>query len=132
MVPTTVPGIVDLIDWYRERIRPLYKSLEGFEDSVFVSEHGTRVSASTVDSRLAEHLQRAGFKKGVYSPHSLRRSMVTHELMRGDAEFSREKARHKDAKTTTIYGKVPQEHVMRRARSLVRRQLQDATAESDK
>lgn len=128
VVPTTVPGIVELLDWYRTSIRTLYKSAEGYEETVFVSEHGAGVSASTIDSRLAEHLDRAGFKKGLYSPHSLRRSMVTHELMRGDAEFGREKARHKDAKTTVIYGKVPFEHVMRRANALIRQQLKDAAS----
>ncbi len=131
LVPTTDVTLVDLMIWYRKQIRPLYKAKPGHENQVFLSEHGVRLSGSSIQARLALHLEAAGFERNQFSPHSLRRAMVTHELMRAGFEFVREKAGHQSARTTQIYGQVPLDHTRHIVRGLICKQLRDLKDRSE-
>lgn len=132
--PSTDPLITGLMDWYLQAIRPLYDSIAkpGFERHVFLSERGTPVTVGTIESRFAQHLKAAGFPEHKYAPHSLRRSMVTHQLICGmGIEFAKDMAGHADSATTCIYGQVPRDITMRSAARLTR-QRADALLKSGK
>lgn len=126
IVPTTDVTLVETLLWYRQDVFPQYQARTGNERAVFLSEQGKALSASSISSRLKLHLERAGFNTGKFTPHSLRRSMVTHDIMRVGSEFAREKAGHRDGRTTQIYGQVPFEHTRLLVRGLVRKQIDDA------
>lgn len=123
----THTGFVPVMDWYLERCRPLYADSIKTENkyALFVSEQGNRLSQSTIDARFKEHLEAAGIDTHKYSPHSLRRSMITHEIMRSSTDFARNKAGHTNAATTHIYGQVPLDHHRHQARKLVQNQTSD-------
>ena len=118
-VPSTDPDIVELVDWYRTEIRPLFKVQDALTNTVFLSERGGPISGSSIHARFAKHLQAAGLGGRGHSPHSLRHSMVTHEVMRSGPEFARAMAGHASAHTTSLYTNVPKEHMQARVQSIV-------------
>lgn len=122
--PSTDPSIAPLMEWYLQAIRPLYDPIAkpGFERHVFLSERGTPMTVGAIESRIAQHLTAAGFPPGKYTPHSFRRSMVTHELICGmGIEFAKDMAGHVKSDTTWTYGQVPKDLTMRAAARLARR-----------
>jgi len=116
-------GVLTVFDWsvevmeqYVEEIRPVY----GFDDhpALFLTERGGRVASEFVTERFADYRDAAGL--GVeLTPHSLRRSYVTHLLEDGwDELFVRSQVGHRWASTTAIYTFVSGEYkndAMRRA-----------------
>lgn len=125
IVPTTDVMLVDTMLWYRQDVHTLYTAKSGHENRVFLSEQGIGMSGSSIQARFALHLEAAGFERDKFSPHSLRRAMVTHEIMRSSFEFAREKVGHKSARTTQIYGQVPHDHTRQVVRGLIIKQLDD-------
>lgn len=117
--------LANVMAWYERDIRPLYTPKPGHERAWFFSERGMRLSARSVQARMAENVARAGLQGLDFTPHTMRRNMVSHESARGGVEFAREKSGHQDTATTMIYGQVPFEHLERRANRLVRQQIRD-------
>jgi integrase len=124
VVPSTDVTIVDVMDWYRNEVRPLYQPKPGFENCVFLSEQGTPISVNSLQSRLEQHLAAANITTH-YTSHSLRRSGGQHSSMRAGSSFAKELLGHVDEKTTVLYTQTPADHARRRANKLVRRQLDD-------
>jgi integrase/recombinase XerC len=116
-------GVLTVFDWsvevmeqYVEEIRPVY----GRDDhpGLFLTERGGRISADFVTERFADYRDAAGLP-GELTPHSFRRSYVTHLLEDGwDELFVRSQVGHRWASTTAIYTFVSGEYkndAMRRA-----------------
>lgn len=129
LVPNTDLQLFHVMCWYASDVRPQFEAKPDHAKALFLSEQGKRLSASSIQNRLAEHLEAAGLAGRGFSPHSLRRSMVSHETARTGIEFVREKAGHADTHTTLIYGQVPKEYHQRKHRQLIRSQVKTIKAE---
>lgn len=118
-------GVLTVFDWsvevleqYVQEIRPVY----GRDDhpALFVTERGARISADFITERFADYRDAAGLP-GELTPHSFRRSYVTHLLEDGwDELFVRSQVGHRWASTTAIYTFVSSDYknnAMRRALS---------------
>ncbi len=107
---------VEVLAQYVEEIRPAY----GRDDhpALFLTERGGRISPEFITDRFADYRDAAGLA-GELTPHSFRRSYVTHLLEDGwDELFARSQVGHRWASTTAIYTFVSSDYkndAMRRA-----------------
>lgn len=125
IVPTTHVGYPEFLTWYLTEVRPLYKPGARDDEPLFFNERGGRLSKASIEKSMKRLIICAGLDATKYSPHTLRRSMCQHELMRAPSELARAKAGHHDTATTLIYGQVPAEHYRKHQQRLVRTQLND-------
>jgi len=83
------------------------------EPALFVSQRGTRLSASQVRARLAQLARAAGLPTRVH-PHMLRHSFASHLLQSsGDLRAVQELLGHASIATTQIYTKLDHQHLAR-------------------
>jgi integrase/recombinase XerC len=83
------------------------------EAALFVSQRGTRLSASQVRTRLAQLARAAGLPTHVH-PHMLRHSFASHLLQSsGDLRAVQELLGHANIATTQIYTKLDHQHLAR-------------------
>jgi len=81
------------------------------EPALFVSRHGTRLTASQVRSRLAQRALDAGVPARVH-PHMLRHSFATHVLQSsGDLRAVQELLGHANITTTQVYTRLDFGHL---------------------
>jgi integrase/recombinase XerC len=81
------------------------------EPALFVSQRGTRLSASQVRARLAQLAREAGLPTRVH-PHMLRHSFASHLLQSsGDLRGVQELLGHANITTTQIYTKLDHQHL---------------------
>jgi integrase/recombinase XerC len=117
-VLTVFDWAVEVVEQYVEEIRPAY----GLDDhpALFLTERGGRISTDYVTERFAEYRDASGLAAEL-TPHSFRRSYVTHLLEDGwDELFVRSQVGHRWASTTAIYTFVSDDYkreAMRRALS---------------
>jgi len=121
-------GVLTVFDWsvevvaqYVEEIRPAY----GRDDhpAMFLTERGGRISAAFITERFADYREAAGLPAEL-TPHSFRRSYVTHLLEDGwDELFVRSQAGHRWASTTAIYTFVSSDYKNDAMRRALREQL---------
>lgn len=85
--------------------------LRGQEHALFVSSRGTRLSARSVQQRLATWARRQGIDAHVH-PHMLRHSFASHLLeSSGDLRAVQELLGHSDISTTQIYTHLDFQHL---------------------
>jgi len=117
-VLTVFDWSTEVIEQYLEEIRPAY----GRDDhpALFLTERGGRISTDFITERFADYRDAAGLPAEL-TPHSFRRSYVTHLLEDGwDELFVRSQVGHRWASPTAIYTFVSSEYkndAMRRALS---------------
>lgn len=130
LVPTTHAGYPEFLEWYLTEVRPLYRPEAKSHEPLFFNERqgGGKLSAASIEKSFKRLIIAAGLDPTVFSPHSLRRAMCQHELMRAPAEMARAKAGHQSTATTLIYGQVPAEHYRQQQARLIQTQLQDLKA----
>jgi integrase/recombinase XerC len=81
------------------------------EAALFVSRHGTRLSASQVRARLGQLARAAGLPTHVH-PHMLRHSFASHLLQSsGDLRAVQELLGHANITTTQVYTKLDYQHL---------------------
>jgi integrase/recombinase XerC len=98
-VPVGGPALVSVRDWLAARAG---LALPG-EPALFVSQRGTRLTASQVRSRLKRRAIAAGLPTHVH-PHMLRHSFASHLLQSsGDLRAVQELLGHANITTTQIY-----------------------------
>jgi len=106
-VPIGRPAIEALRRWlaHRETLAP------ADEPALFVSRHGTRLTASQVRSRLKRRALLAGLPTHVH-PHMLRHSFASHLLQSsGDLRAVQELLGHANITTTQVYTKLDFQHL---------------------
>ena len=85
--------------------------VRGDEAALFISQRGTRLSASQVRSRLALLARLAGLPTHVH-PHMLRHSFASHLLQSsGDLRAVQELLGHANIATTQVYTKLDYQHL---------------------
>jgi integrase/recombinase XerC len=83
------------------------------EPALFVSQRGTRLSASQVRTRVSALALAAGLPTGVH-PHMLRHSFASHLLQSsGDLRAVQELLGHANIATTQIYTQLDYQHLAR-------------------
>jgi len=81
------------------------------EPALFVSQRGTRITASQVRSRLKARALQAGLPTHVH-PHMLRHSFASHLLQSsGDLRAVQELLGHANITTTQVYTKLDFQHL---------------------
>lgn len=128
-VPTTDASLAETMDWYERAVRPLYVVEGSTEKAFFLSEIGNRISTQTIYARFIEHVAYVGLAGHNFTPHTMRRNMVSHEGERSDMSMSQHKAGHASMATTIIYGQVAPEHQRKKAAKLVANQIDSITSE---
>jgi integrase/recombinase XerC len=85
--------------------------VRGDEGALFVSQRGTRLSASQVRARLGQLARAAGLPTHVH-PHMLRHSFASHLLQSsGDLRAVQELLGHANITTTQVYTKLDYQHL---------------------
>lgn len=125
LVPTTHATYPDFLRWYLAHVRPLYNPSAKSNDPLFYNERNRKLTASSVQKAFKRLIKAANLDPTIYSPHTLRRSMCQHEMMRAPTELARAMAGHASASTTQIYGQVPAEYLRKSSARLVRNQLRE-------
>ncbi len=98
--------LVDMIDIYLERYRPVLYLFEG-------QRQGDKYSATSVEKVFKMACQRAGIRKKI-TLHGLRHSYATHLLEAGtDLRYIQELLGHKSSKTTEIYTHVTEKSIQK-------------------
>ena len=106
-VPVGSPALQALRDWLDVRAQMAHAD----EPALFVSNRGTRLSASQVRSRLKARAVKAGLPTHVH-PHMLRHSFATHLLQSsGDLRAVQELLGHANITTTQVYTKLDFGHL---------------------
>jgi len=105
VVPVSVK-LVDMIDSYMKRYRPLKYLIEG-------QQAGKMYSAASVEKVFRMACNKVGIKKSI-TLHGLRHSYATHLLEAGtDLRYIQELLGHKSSKTTEIYTHVTDKSIQR-------------------
>ena len=106
-VPVGSPALKALRDWVELRAQMARPD----ESALFVSNRGTRLTASQVRSRLKARALKAGLPTHVH-PHMLRHSFATHLLQSsGDLRAVQELLGHANITTTQVYTKLDFGHL---------------------
>ncbi len=106
-LPVGRPALVALTQWLAQRS---HMATTG-EPALFVSQRGTRLSASQVRSRLNALALAAGLPTGVH-PHMLRHSFASHLLQSsGDLRAVQELLGHASISTTQVYTQLDHQHL---------------------
>jgi len=106
-VPVGGPALLALTGWEAERASLARPG----ETALFVSQRGTRLSASQVRSRLQLLARDTGLATGVH-PHMLRHSYASHLLQSsGDLRAVQELLGHASITTTQVYTKLDFQHL---------------------
>ena len=88
---------------YLEHIRLHIKIKKGFEDFLFLSRRGSKLSRQMIFIVIKDQVEKLGIAKKI-SPHTFRHSFATHLLEDGyDIRTVQELLGHKDVRTTMIY-----------------------------
>ena len=119
VVPATDPLINEVMQWYREKVYPMFEIEISPTAPVFPSERRKGISRGEVAGRFTRVIDAAGLAGRDLTPHSLRRSMVTTAVLLGGHEFARHKAGHKSGYTTQLYTHIPFEQYTTQAKRLV-------------
>jgi integrase/recombinase XerC len=106
-VPVGGPALKALREWLVQRA---LLAAQG-EPALFVSQRGTRITASQVRSRLKARALQAGLPTHVH-PHMLRHSFASHLLQSsGDLRAVQELLGHANITTTQVYTKLDFQHL---------------------
>jgi integrase/recombinase XerD len=100
------PKLVELVDSYLKRYRPVLYLFEG-------QRQGDRYSATSVEKIFRIACTKAGIRKKI-TLHGLRHSYATHLLEAGtDLRYIQELLGHKSSKTTEIYTHVTEKSIQK-------------------
>ncbi len=107
LVPVGAPAVEALRIWLKARAG----RVDATARALFVSSRGTRISARSVQLRLAKLAQALGLGVHVH-PHVLRHSMASHVLQSsGDLRAVQELLGHASIATTQIYTRLDWQHL---------------------
>ena len=110
---------IDAIENYKSDERSKIKAKPGFEDALFLSRNGTRISPRRVEQIVAEELKNADLDGQGYSPHKLRHTAATllYQQANVDIRVLKELLGHVSLATTEIYTHVSNKQLENAAES---------------
>ena len=109
-----------LIQWYLKSVRPRFPGANETK-ALFLSERGTRLSRWSAMANLKKYLRASGLDESKFSPHSLRRSTLSHVTDAVDLTLAQFLGGHVYASTTQIYVRLPPKGIENRLVTIVRR-----------
>jgi len=110
-IPVGRPAIEALQKWLAVRAQILVPPGDGAERALFISTRGRRISARSVQARVAALAARLGLPQHVH-PHMLRHSMASHVLQSsGDLRAVQELLGHASIAATQIYTRLDWQHL---------------------
>lgn len=113
-----------IMEWYINQVRPLYLDKAGLGNRyLFLSERGNKLGKSCFEERFATHVTRAGLAEKNFTPHSMRRTSVSHEYHRLSSEAIRIKHRHVYGSTTQDYMSIPDSFIQQEFNKAIAMQL---------
>lgn len=99
------------ITLYLKQIRPQQAADTRFEETVFLSRRGRKLSRAMLFSIVRDLAAKAGLKKKI-SPHTFRHSFATHLLQNGaDIRAIQQMLGHESITTTEVYMHVDRSHL---------------------
>ena len=108
-LPVGGPALKAVREWLK--VRPLLLGGAGTEKALFISQRGSRLTARSVQSRLARAARMKGLD-GHLHPHMLRHSFATHMLeSSGDLRAVQELLGHANLATTQVYTHLDFQHL---------------------
>lgn len=108
-LPVGKPALEATRKWLR--LRPQLLSSTGEQKALFISQRGTRLTARSVQARLARAAKARGLD-GHLHPHMLRHSFATHMLeSSGDLRAVQELLGHANLATTQVYTHLDFQHL---------------------
>lgn len=108
IVPVGAPALAALQTWLKVREAVLGERVNA---ALFIGQNGTRLTARSVQSRLAKHAQSLGLAVHVH-PHMLRHSFATHILQSsGDLRAVQELLGHASLAATQVYTGLDFQHL---------------------
>ena len=108
LLPVGAPAISAVRAWIKQRLSFVKNANE---KALFVNTHGRRVSARTVQQRLARAAKLRGLGQHLH-PHMLRHSFATHMLeASGDLRAVQELLGHANLTTTQVYTHLDFQHL---------------------
>ena len=108
LLPVGAPAITAVREWIKQRLS-FVKNAD--EKALFVNTRGRRVSARTVQQRLARAAKSRGLGQHLH-PHMLRHSFATHMLeASGDLRAVQELLGHANLTTTQVYTHLDFQHL---------------------
>jgi site-specific recombinase XerD len=120
-VLTVFDWAVDVVKQYLSEVRPAFGRPK--HPAMFLTEHGTRMAAASINERFAE-IRRDAALDELLTPHCLRHSYVTHLAELGwAARFIQDQVGHSRAATTAIYMSVGDDFKDRLVRAAIDEQL---------
>lgn len=107
-LPVGAPALAAVRAWLKARAL-LVKDVQ--EKALFVSQHGARIQARSVQSRLSKAARERGLGQHLH-PHMLRHSFATHMLeASGDLRAVQELLGHANLSTTQVYTHLDFQHL---------------------
>ncbi len=96
---------IDAVENYKTSERSKIKPKPGYENALFLSRNGTRLSPRRVEQIVAENLKSANLDGHGYSPHKLRHTAATLLYQQGNVDIRvlKELLGHVSLSTTEIY-----------------------------
>ncbi|UNP30077.1 tyrosine-type recombinase/integrase [Lysobacter gummosus] len=123
-IPAINPSIREVLEWYLTVVRPLFPPRDLEEPAMWLSEQGTRLCRSEIDTRFKQLLQVCGIDPSTMSTHGLRHMSVSHEAEANvPLHFTQQRHGHAHASTTQVYTHLPEAFIRDRARQLVKQHL---------
>jgi len=134
MVVIDHPKLPKILDWYEKNVRPhMLNKKNPNETAMFLSERGTRLDITTVDTRFKQIVKLAGLDDTELTPHSMRRTSATHGGMEMNSTIPQQKKlRHASLGTTEGYADYPDPWIRSKHSKAIRHRIEKAKEKAEK
>lgn len=118
--PIVSASFYPLAQWYLKNVRPQFVGAKNTK-ALFLGRPNKRLSRWSAMANLKKYLKASGLEQSKFSPHSLRRSTLTHVTDAVDLVLAQFIGGHVFASTTQGYVRLPPQALQNRLATIVRR-----------